>query len=87
MRRWIGRALLVAGAAGVAAGLANVLVPSAAFPSSVTCVSDWDLVLCNIEPWAAAPWLALLGAVTIAAAAVVLRDLSPVAPPGGDATR
>ena len=87
MRAWGGRALLVLGAASLAAGLANVVLPGAVFPSSVTCVTDWDTILCAIEPWAAGPWLALLGALIVVVAVIVLHGRRPIPGRGADATR
>jgi len=74
MQIWIAgaRALGLLGAIALAAGLVNILVPEMAFPSGKTCVTDYDLVLCNIEIWAAAPWLASSGGLAIAIAARIL---------------
>lgn len=87
MRAWGGRALLVLGAASLAAGLATVLLPGAVFPSSITCVTDSDTILCTIAPWAAGPLVAVLGALAIALAMLLLRGHSSAGGNGADATR
>jgi len=69
MQVWIARSLGLLGAIALAAGLVNIVAPGMVFPSVTTCVTHYDLIVCDIETWAAAPWLALSGglAVTIAA--------------------
>jgi hypothetical protein len=69
---WIARALGLLGAIALAAGLVNIVMPGMVFPSGKTCITDYDLIQCNIEAWAAAPWLALSGGLVVAIAARIL---------------
>jgi hypothetical protein len=73
MVAWIARGLLVLGALALTVGLANVLMPAQVFPSRLTCVSDYDLLMCYTYPWAPAPLFALLGGAAIATGWAMLR--------------
>ena len=66
MVTWIARGLGVVGAIALAAALANFVMPGLAFPSRTTCVTDYDVIVCYLSPWAAVPWLAITGGVGIA---------------------
>jgi len=44
----------------------TTLFRSLAFPSRTTCVTDYDVIVCYLSPWAAVPWLAITGGVGIA---------------------
>jgi hypothetical protein len=72
MQMWIARGLGLFGTVALVGGTVNVLAPGAAFPSGRTCITDFDLIVCNIQTWALAPWLALVGVVAIAIAARIL---------------
>ena len=72
MKVWIVWALGVTGAIAFAAGLANVVTSGSAYPSHMTCVTDYDLIVCNIELWPAALWLVIGGGVVIAIALSIL---------------
>ena len=67
------RGLGIAGAVAFAAGLINVLAPGSSFPSPVTCVTDDDLVMCYLDAWPLAFWLAVAGGIAIAVAWIQLR--------------
>jgi hypothetical protein len=69
---WIARAVGVIGAVAFAAGLATVVTSGSAFPSRMTCVTDYDTIMCNIEPWPAALWLVIAGGLVIALAYSIL---------------
>jgi hypothetical protein len=70
---WIMRGLGIIGAIALAAGLVNVLAPGSSFPSRTTCVTDDDLIMCYIEPWSGALWVAIAGGIAIAIAWTQLR--------------
>jgi len=73
MLAWIARVLLILGTVALTLGLANILAPAQVFPSRMTCVTDYDMVMCHMYPWAQAPWLALVGGAAIATSGAVLR--------------
>jgi hypothetical protein len=83
MAVWIIRGLGVVGAIAFAAGLVNIVVPEMAFPSGTTCITDYDLVVCNIATWAAAPWLALAGGLAVAIAGRILLERQDSTGPNG----
>jgi hypothetical protein len=47
------------------AGLVNLIVPERAFPSSMSCVVDYDVIACNGMPWPAASPATALGLAAI----------------------
>jgi hypothetical protein len=70
------------GLAVMSAGLVNVLVPSQAFPSRMTCVWDYDVGTCHVWPWSGAGPAVALGLVAIVIGAWnVLRTGEPGATP------
>ena len=60
------------GTIALGAGSINLLAPGAAFPSGTTCVTDYDLIVCNVITWGLAPWFVLVGVAAIAIAARIL---------------
>ena len=82
---WLGaRGLGIVGTIALTAGLANVMAPGSAFPSRTTCVTDYDLIMCTIEPWPAALWLAIAGGAAVAIAWSVLTRLRASSPLSDD---
>jgi hypothetical protein len=49
------------GVAVVTVGVTNMVFPMGAFPSSATCVTDYDLVVCYHEMWWGAPFAIAMG--------------------------
>ena len=84
---WIARAVGVIGAVAFAAGLATVVTSGSAFPSRMTCVTDYDTIMCYTYPWPDAPRLLIAGGAAIALAWAIVRSRMAPAAADSDNTR
>ena len=67
-------ALFAAGAVMAIVGFASQAFPSAAYPSEVTCIVNYDAFLCSSSPWVWSPVALALGVGAIALGVVRNRN-------------